>query len=39
LENSDKIMRDSLWIGCHQSLTEEQLEYMALTVGKFFGRF
>jgi CDP-6-deoxy-D-xylo-4-hexulose-3-dehydrase len=39
LENSDKIMRDSLWIGCHPSLTEEQLEYMAITVGKFFGRF
>ena len=39
LENSDKIMNDSLWIGCHPSLTQENLEYMATKVETFFGRF
>jgi CDP-6-deoxy-D-xylo-4-hexulose-3-dehydrase len=39
LENTDKIMNDSLWIGCHPSLTEENLEYMATKVETFFGRF
>ena len=29
LENTDKIMNDSLWIGCHPSLTLENLEYMS----------
>lgn len=39
LENTDKIMNDSLWIGCHPSLTQDNLEYMAAKVGEFFGRF
>ena len=39
LENTDKIMNDSLWIGCHPSLTQENLEYMATKVETFFGRF
>jgi CDP-6-deoxy-D-xylo-4-hexulose-3-dehydrase len=39
LENTDKIMNDSLWIGCHPSLTVDQLGYMASKVEAFFGSF
>lgn len=39
LENTDKIMRDSLWIGCHPSLTQENLEYMVNRIETFFGGF
>jgi len=39
LNNTDKIMNDSLWIGCHPSLTQDNLEYMATKVETFFGRF
>jgi CDP-6-deoxy-D-xylo-4-hexulose-3-dehydrase len=28
LTNTDVIMRDSVWIGCHPSITDEMLEYM-----------
>ncbi len=36
LENSDKVMNDSLWIGCHPHLTEEQLEFMCQKIEGFF---
>jgi CDP-4-dehydro-6-deoxyglucose reductase, E1 len=35
LTNSDVIMRDTFWIGCHPSITSEQLEYI-LSVFKDF---
>lgn len=36
LQNSDKVMADSLWIGCHPHLTEEQLEFVASKIIGFF---
>lgn len=39
LENTDKVMNDSFWIGLHPALTEEQLAYSAEMIGKFFGEF
>ncbi len=36
LENSDKIMADSLWVGIHPALTEEMLEFIADKVKAFF---
>jgi CDP-6-deoxy-D-xylo-4-hexulose-3-dehydrase len=37
LGNSDKVMNDSLWVGCHPHLTEEQLEFMCSKIEDFFG--
>jgi len=36
LENSDKIMNDSLWLGVHPHLTEEMLEFVASKLEAFF---
>ncbi len=36
LENSDKVMNDGVWIGCHPHLTEEQLEFMCQKIEGFF---
>lgn len=32
LENSDKIMRDTFWMGCHPALTTEDMDYMIDTI-------
>lgn len=32
LENTDRIMRDTFWIGVYPGMTEEMLEYMAQTI-------
>jgi len=39
LEVTDKIMHDTLWIGCHPELSEEQLAYSAAKIGEFLGGF
>ncbi len=36
LRNSDKVMADALWVGCHPHLTEEQLEFMCEKIEGFF---
>ena len=37
LRNTDRVMNDALWIGCHDALTEEQLDYAASKVLTFLG--
>ena len=32
LENTDRIMRDSFWIGVYPGMTDEMLDYMIQTV-------
>jgi CDP-6-deoxy-D-xylo-4-hexulose-3-dehydrase len=39
LTNTDKVLEDCFWIGCHPALTEEQLEYAARHVATFLGDF
>lgn len=39
LPNTDKIMHDALWIGCHPELSEEQLAYSSQKVCEFLGNF
>lgn len=36
LENSDKVMNDSFWIGLHPQLSEEQLAYSCDMIERFF---
>lgn len=36
LSNSDKILADSLWIGCHPHLSEEMLDFVASKIEDFF---
>ena len=36
LENSDKVMNDSFWVGLHPQLSEEQLAYSCEMIGAFF---
>ena len=38
LANTDRIMRDSLWIGVYPGMTGEMLEHMASTILRAFGR-
>jgi len=38
LATTDRIMRDSLWIGVYPGMTEEMLAHMAQTVLRAFGR-
>lgn len=38
LSNSDKIMNDALWVGIWPGLTNNQIDFIAETVGKFFGK-
>jgi len=33
---SDYVMNHALWIGCHPSLTDEQLSYTAMTISNYF---
>jgi CDP-6-deoxy-D-xylo-4-hexulose-3-dehydrase len=35
-EGSDRVMRDMFWIGCHQNLTKEMLDYVIEVFDKFF---
>lgn len=37
LANTDKVMNDALWVGVWPGLTAEQLDYIALKIGAFFG--
>jgi CDP-6-deoxy-D-xylo-4-hexulose-3-dehydrase len=37
LDDADYLMNNSLWIGCHPSLTEEMLDYMVESLYQFFG--
>jgi CDP-6-deoxy-D-xylo-4-hexulose-3-dehydrase len=37
LANSDKIMRDTFWVGVHPGLTEEMLEFVAAKIEVYFG--
>lgn len=37
LVNTDKIMRDTFWIGVHPALTEEMLEFVAAKIEVYFG--
>jgi CDP-6-deoxy-D-xylo-4-hexulose-3-dehydrase len=37
LENTDKIMNDTFWVGVHPALTEEMLEYVAGKIETYFG--
>jgi CDP-4-dehydro-6-deoxyglucose reductase, E1 len=39
LTNTDRVMADSLWIGCHPALSDEHLEYAATKVKHFLGDF
>ena len=39
LVNTDKVMNDAFWIGCHPELSEEQLDYAAGKVKTFLGDF
>jgi CDP-6-deoxy-D-xylo-4-hexulose-3-dehydrase len=36
LENADRIMRDTFWIGCHPALTKEMLAHSARCLREFF---
>lgn len=38
LTNTDKIMRDSFWVGCWHGLTFEQLDYTVAEIGEFINR-
>jgi CDP-6-deoxy-D-xylo-4-hexulose-3-dehydrase len=37
LENTDRVMNDTFWLGVYPGLTEEMLDYMAVTLEQFFG--
>lgn len=37
LENADRIMNDTFWIGCHPALTPEMLSHSAERLREFFG--
>lgn len=36
LKNTDKLMNNAFWIGCHQNINDEQLEYMFEIFENFF---
>lgn len=37
LPNTDRVMRDTLWVGVHPGLTEEHLVFMSKKIAEFFG--
>ena len=39
LEVTDFVMENTLWVGCHPELSEEQLAYSAQKISEFFGVF
>jgi len=36
LKNTDRIMRDTFWIGVYPGMTDEKIDYMAKTIKDFF---
>ena len=36
LENTDRIMRDTFWVGVYPGMTDAMLDYMAATIHRFF---
>jgi len=36
LKNSDYVMENSFWIGCHDSLSEDQMDYLLKILADFF---
>ena len=34
LENTDRIMRDTFWVGVYPGMSDEMIDYMALTIRK-----
>ena len=34
LENTDRIMRDTFWVGVYPGMTDQMIEYMAETIRK-----
>lgn len=39
LKNSDKVMNDTLWVGCHPHLDAEDLDHLATHIETFMGEF
>ena len=39
LENTDKIMEQSFWIGVYPGMTQEKLDYMVASIKKFIERY
>lgn len=37
LENTDRVMRDTFWVGVYPGMTGAMLEYMAQTIKKAVG--
>lgn len=38
LENTDRIMRDTFWVGVYPGMTEDMIQYMVKQVVDFVGR-
>ena len=34
LENTDRIMRDTFWVGVYPGMTDEMIDYMAMTIAE-----
>ena len=34
LENTDRIMRDTFWVGVYPGMTDEMIDYMAQTIAE-----
>jgi CDP-6-deoxy-D-xylo-4-hexulose-3-dehydrase len=39
LVNTDVIMKDSVWVGCHPSIDHERLDYIVKTFDAFIGKY
>jgi CDP-6-deoxy-D-xylo-4-hexulose-3-dehydrase len=37
LDNTDRVMNDTFWIGLWPGLTEEMLEFVTKRIGEFMG--
>ena len=38
LVNTDRIMRDTFWVGVYPGMTDDMIDYMATMIRKYFGR-
>ncbi len=38
LETTDRIMRDSFWVGVYPGMTQERIAYMAKTISEAVGK-
>ena len=38
LENTDRILRDTFWVGVYPGMTDEMIDYMAKTIREAIGR-